>query len=204
MPEKNGDLALYYYPGTRATRARWILEELGVDYEPVLVNLTKGAQREPGYRMIHPLGQVPALKHGDSVVYESLGICLYLADRFPDSKLAPELADPDRPTYCQWMAFSMGAVEPGLLAVRRAKHHPDELGEVERDFQRIVDVLDGALAGKAFLLGGHISAADIMNGSMMTWARSLDLIPSGSQVEQWVQRLTERPGYRRATADGKP
>ena len=59
MPEKNGDLALYYYPGTRATRARWILEELGVDYEPVLVNLTKGAQREPGYRMIHLSARCP-------------------------------------------------------------------------------------------------------------------------------------------------
>ena len=199
MSERNENLTLYYYPRTRATRARWIIEEIGVKYDAVLVNLKEGAQKEPDYLAIHPLGRVPALRHGDTVVYESLGICLYLADRFPDSRLAPELSAPDRAPYCQWMAYSMGTVEPGLLAIYRAKKQPDKLEEAQENFRQIVEVLDNALAGP-FLLGENISAADIMNGSMMAWANSLSVVPQDSAVARWVQRLTDRPAYQRAVS----
>ena len=83
-------MKLYFTPRTRANRPRWMLEELGVPYEIVHVNLDAKENREPGYLRVHPLGQVPALVDGDVTVFESIAICMYLADRYPVMGVAPQ------------------------------------------------------------------------------------------------------------------
>lgn len=192
-------LTLYYHPKTRSTRARWMLEELGVEYELRLVKLFEGEHKKPDYLAIHPLGKVPALQHGDRVMFESLGICLYLADRFPEAGLAPAVGDPLRAQYCQWMAFSMATLEPVLFALLLDEpEDPKKLKKAEEDFAAIEAVLEDALKNRLFLLGDTFSAADLMNGVMMVWAHSSNRVAPGSAVEQWVQRLTARPAYRRA------
>ena len=78
-------ITLYFAPRTRSGRVRWMLEELGVAYDLKTVDLERGEQDKVEYRRIHPLGEVPALIDDDVVVFEPSAICMYLADRFPDS-----------------------------------------------------------------------------------------------------------------------
>ncbi|MDH3624811.1 MAG: glutathione S-transferase family protein [Myxococcales bacterium] len=202
MTEPDQKLTLYFHPRTRSTRPRWLLEEIGLDYRVELVKLSEGAHKTSEYLAIHPLGRVPALRHGDDVIFESLGICLYLADRFPDARLAPMITDPRRAEYCQWMAFSTSTLEPVLFAVLLDKgKDPQRLTEAKRDFDAIVDLFESTLRNRLFLLGDEFSAADVMNGGMMAWAYKSSLLTPGSGVEQWVQRITARPAYQRAHAD---
>lgn len=202
MTEPDQKLTLYFHPRTRSTRPRWLLEELGIDYDLELVKLSEGAHKTSEYLAIHPLGKVPAIRHGDEVMFESLGICLYLADRFPEARLAPMTADPHRAEYCQWMAFSTSTLEPVLFALLLDKgKDPDRLAQAQRDFADIVDLFDATLRNRLFLLGDEFSAADVMNGAMMAWAYKSSLLTPGSGVEQWVQRITARPAYQRAHAD---
>ena len=76
-------MKLYYAPQTRATRPRWLLEELEVPYELIRISLAQGEQKKPEYLKIHPHGLVPALVDGGVTLFESSAICLYLADKFP-------------------------------------------------------------------------------------------------------------------------
>lgn len=202
MTKPDQNLTLYFHPRTRSTRPRWLLEELGVDYDVELVKLFEGAHKTPEYLAIHPLGRVPALRHGDNVMFESLGICLYLADRFPETGLAPMIADPRRAEYCQWMAFSTSTLEPVVFGVLADKGtDPDRLAKAKLDFAAILDLFETTLRNRLFLLGDEFSAADVMNGAIMAWAYTSHLLTPGSGVEQWVQRITARPAHQRANAD---
>lgn len=87
-------MRLYYAPQTRAGRARWMLEQIGASYELVRLDLWAGEQRKPEYLNVNPNGTVPTLVHGDLVVYESAAIVQYLADEFPEKRLAPPIRTP--------------------------------------------------------------------------------------------------------------
>jgi len=89
-------IKLYYAPRTRSTRPRWLLEELGVPYELVRLDLGKGDHKKAEYLAIHPHGVVPALEDDGRVIIESLAICLYVADKFPEKGFAPEIRTIER------------------------------------------------------------------------------------------------------------
>ena len=89
-------MKLYYAPHTRASRPRWLLEELGVPYELVRVDVAHQENRQAPYLLINPLGHVPALVDGDMTIIESAAICMYLADKFPEKKMAPAVGSPPR------------------------------------------------------------------------------------------------------------
>ena len=99
------ELTLYHAPNTRSTGTLILLEELGVPYRLEIVNLKTGAQHEPAYLAVNPMGKVPALKHGDALVTEQVAVYLYLADLFPKAKLAPAIDDPLRGPYLLGMRF---------------------------------------------------------------------------------------------------
>ncbi|MET0152909.1 MAG: glutathione S-transferase N-terminal domain-containing protein, partial [Candidatus Binatia bacterium] len=82
-------MKLYYARQTRASRARWMLEEIGEPYELVRLDLSKGEHKRPEYLKIHPHGAVPALVDGETAMFESAAICAYLADKFPAKGFAP-------------------------------------------------------------------------------------------------------------------
>src|SRR5216684_3336120 len=92
---RSARMQLYFAPRTRASRPRWLLEELEVPYELVKLDLSKQESRTPAYLALHPFGEVPVLVDGDVTLFESSAICLYLADRFPEKRLAPSLGSPD-------------------------------------------------------------------------------------------------------------
>jgi glutathione S-transferase len=107
-------IELYWCANTRAVRALWLLEEIGAKYELVRVDARAGAQNDPAFRAISPLGKVPALVDGETAVAESGAICAYLGDRFPEAKLAPPPSSPLRGPYLRWLFFAAGCIEPAF------------------------------------------------------------------------------------------
>lgn len=201
-------IRLHFAPGTRAVRVRWLLEELRVPYELNVVDLWRGAHKRNDYLQIHPLAKVPALEIDNTIVFESLGICLYLADRFADAGMAPFVTDRvRRAAYYTWMAFSSGTLEPAIIEQVRAKKAeqkgvpPVSLGPVLTPFDRIASYMGHHLAARPFLLGERMTAADILNGSLMTWARDLGLLEGHQSINAWISNLVARPAYSRAMQD---
>lgn len=82
-------MKLYEFGPTRSIRVRWTLQELGVDFEPIRVNLLAGEHRRPEFLKINPAGKIPVLVDGDLVLTESVAIVLYLADKYPNKGLIP-------------------------------------------------------------------------------------------------------------------
>src|SRR5437763_14057123 len=107
------DLTLYHLAPSRSSIVRWMLEEVGQPYD--VCALTPGANREPAYLAINPLGKVPALRHGDMVMTEAAAICCYLADAFPDAKLSVPVGDRRRGIYLKWLFFGPSCFEPAMI-----------------------------------------------------------------------------------------
>jgi glutathione S-transferase len=196
-------MKLYFTPRTRSTRPRWMLEELGVPYELIAVNLDAKENREPGYLRLHPLGQVPALVDGDVTVFESIAICMYLADRFPDRSLAPPVSSPLRGQYYQWLLFCASTIEP---AIGRWSQHGGDVAEAEREkararFTAVADVLTRALTTGEHMLGDPFSTVDVIVGSNLNWARRVGLLDGRDALASYVDRLLARPAARRAFGD---
>jgi len=180
-----------------------MLEELGVSYELVTVDLAAKKNREPDYLRLHPLGQVPALVDGDVTVFESIAICMYLAERYPERGLAPPVSSPLRAPYYQWLLLCPSVIEP---AIGRWAQHSGEVAEPEREkararFAEAADVLARVLATGEHMLGDSFSTVDVIVGSNLNWARRVGLLDGRDVLSGYVDRLLARPAARRAFAD---
>jgi glutathione S-transferase len=200
-------MKLYFAPQTRAGRPRWMLEELGVPYELVQLDLAKGEHKKPEYMKIHPHGAVPALVDGDLALFESAAICSYLADKYPEKKLAPPVGTPARGLYYQWMHYAMATVEPPLLQtflhtvmLPEAQRKPEVVEEARKQWQDVARVLSQALAGKTWILGEQFSAADVMIGSCLVWAGFMGMTSGFPELEAYVARCSARPALQAAQA----
>jgi glutathione S-transferase len=201
-------MKLYYAPQTRATRPRWMLEEIGAPYELVRLQLSKGEHKQPEYLKIHPHGAVPAYSDGEVTMFESAAICAYLADKFPDKRLAPPVGSAERGPYYQWLVYSMATMEPPVLKVflntrmlAEEKRSPAVAEEGRAQWKDVARVVEQAVEGKAFLLGEQFTAADVMVGSILGWSGFMGLLDGFPGLQAYVGRLTSRPAFKRANAD---
>lgn len=205
---KSEIIRLHYAPGTRAVRARWMLEELGIPYELQRVDLRARAHKSADHMRLHPLGKVPALEIDGTALFESQAILLYLADRFWEKDLAPVGEERRaRAAYLTWMAFSIGTLEPAIIEQSRVQKAAAQgaalidMGPAVTAFGDAADVVEQRLTQRPFLLGDTFSAADIMIGSMMIWADKLGYLMDRRRTRQWVEELMLRPAYRRALSN---
>jgi glutathione S-transferase len=97
---------------SRDKRVIWLMNELGLSYETVSFDLYKGEHMRPEYLRIHASGLVPAIQIGEFYMVESIAIMMMLADRFPESGLAPLPDDVERPAYLQWLFYAVATCEP--------------------------------------------------------------------------------------------
>lgn len=191
-------IQLYWCPNTRAVRALWLLEEIGAQYELVRVDVRAGAQNDPAFRAISPLGKVPAIVDGETSVAESGAICAYLGDRFPEVKLAPPLSSPLRGPYLRWLFFAAGCIEPAFLdrALSREGQVP-HLSAAWGSFDSVATTLRDGLARGPWLLGDSFSTADVLVGSGVQWGVQTKLLPDDAVFGSHVKRLEARPAWQR-------
>src|ERR1700709_2855563 len=193
-------MKLYWAPRTRSFSALWVREETGKPYERVLTDISTGAQKTPEYLAINPMGKVPALRDGEATLAEMAAICAYVAERYPEAKLAPPLGDPLRAKYLYWLFFSSGCIEPAMVQVAtKVEMNPVAAGWGEA--QRVFDVLDKALENGPWILGENFSAADIAVGSALNFAvRLFKMVPARPSFDRYIDRCAARPAFQRATA----
>lgn len=191
-------MQLYWSPRSRSFTALWLMEETSQPYERVLTDISTGAQKRVEYLAINPMGKVPVLRDGDTTVAESAAICAYVAERYPDGKLAPPLGDPLRGKYLQWLFFAPGCIEPAMVQIAtKLEMNPTAAGW--GDAQRVFDVLDAALAKGPWILGENFSAADIAVGSALNFSvRLFKMVPSRPSFEAYLARCVARPAFQRA------
>jgi glutathione S-transferase len=191
-------IKLYWSPRSRSFSAIWLLEESGLPYERVLTDITTGAQKAPEYLAINPMGKVPGLQDGDAALGEAAAICAYIADRYPETNLAPAITDPLRARYLQWLFFSPSCIEPAIIQVYTKLEVPPSTaawGSVAQTF----DVLDAALQKGPWILGDKFSAADITIGSGLNFAvRMFKMLPSRPSFDAYLHRIVARPAFQRA------
>ena len=184
-------MKLYYNPQSRAAIAKWMLDECGVDYEIVPVDLTKGEHKTPEFLRINPAGKLPALVDGQSRIFEGVAICLYLGDKFPEANLAPKIGAPQRGRYLSLMVYSTSQLEPAMGDALPGGQTTPQRGWT--DFETAKDVVEGELGGGPYLFGDWFTAADVMIGSMFIWKRMFGGPPDRPKLEAYVNRLLKRP-----------
>lgn len=200
-------LKLYYVPKTRAIRPRWLLEELGVPYELVRLDPSKGETRTDTYLKLNPLGHVPALEDDGTVIAESTAIVLHLADRFPEKSLAPAPGSPDRARYYQWMIHAMVTLEPQLGVIsEQARLPPEERNEKVAEkakvrFRQEVAALEAHLKGRSFVVGDRFTAADVVVGAVLSFARMNGVLEELPACAAYAQAMLGRPAAKKARED---
>lgn len=188
-------MKLYWSPRTRSSTALWLMEEVGQPYERVKVDFSA---KTPKFLAVNPMGKVPALQDGDATMGESSAICAYVADRFPQAKLAPLPDDPRRAKYLQWLFFMPGCIEPAIVQIATKLEMPTvAAGWGSADM--VFNVLDKALEKGPWLLGDDFTAADIAVGNSLNYAiRIFKMVQTRPSFERYLERCTARPAFQRA------
>jgi glutathione S-transferase len=193
------ELVFYTNPQSRGRIIRWMLEEVGQPYKTEVLDYAS-TMKGSAYLAINPMGKVPALRHGDAVVTETAAICAYLADAFPQAKLAPPPGDRQRAPYYRWMFFAAGPVEAATsnkalnFVVPPGRERMIGYGT----FEQTMDALEGAVSKEKYLLGGNFSAADVYVGSAIGFGLMFGTMEKRPAFEQYWQRLSVRLAFSRA------
>ncbi len=190
-------LTLYTNPMSRGRIARWMLEEVGAEYQTVVLGYDTTMKAE-AYRAINPMAKVPALVHNGKTITECAAICAYLAETFPEAGLAPH-AD-ERADYYRWFFYAAGPVESAITN--------RSLGVVPTDaqqrmvgygsFDAVVDVLERAISTHPYIAGDRFTAADVYVGSQILFGLQFGSLPKRDAFAAYAARLIERPAYKRA------
>ncbi len=194
-------LTLYHAAPSRSSIVRWMLEELGEPYDLHVLNLAKAEQHAPDYLAVNPMGKVPAIRHGETIVTEAAAICTYLADEFPEARLNVPLGDPRRGTYLRWLFFAPSCIETAITDrafPRQEEPRRGMLGYGEYD--TVMDVVAETVAQGPYLLGDQFTAADVVVGSTLRWGTMFGLVPKRPEFVAYIGRLEQRPALQRATA----
>jgi glutathione S-transferase len=196
MAARHG-ITLYHSPASRAFTAYWMLEELGVPFSVKTVDIRKGEQKAPAYLKLNPAGKVPTLTDGEVVVSENPAIGIYLADRYGYGTLAPRIEEPERGPYLKWMVFSTAVVDP-VASLHEQKIDLPGYNFSFGAFDDMVQVLEGVLKTRQYLLGERFSAADVVLGGTLSRLLYQKVLPESPALLDYNDRLTAREAFHRA------
>jgi len=176
-------IVLYHHPYSRAANVVWMLEEVGVPYELRPVDIMKGAHKAADLVALNPMGKLPILTDGDTVVTESAAIALYLADRYAYGRLAPRVDDAARGTYLRWSLFAPSVIEPGVMA--------KQAGWPVKETQAGWGGYDAMLKAME---------SDVVFGGTLRFMLAFKSIEERPSFTAYAERLAQRPALQRAEA----
>jgi glutathione S-transferase len=193
------ELVFYTHPMSRGRIGRWMLEEIGCPYRAEILDYGT-TMKAPAYLAVNPMGKVPALRHGETIVTETAAICAYLADAFPDAGLAPLPGDRLRAPYYRWLFFAAGPVEAAASNKAMGFVVPPEREMMMGygTYQAVIDTLDGVLSDREYIIGERFTAADVYLGSHIGFGMEFGTIEKRPAFESYWQRLAARPAAIRA------
>jgi glutathione S-transferase len=200
-------MKLYEFGPTRSIRARWILQELAIDFEAISVSLPRGAHRNPDFLELNPAGKVPVLVDDDLVLTESVAIVLYLAEKYPERGFLP--SDPQlRADAYRWILFAVTELEQPLWRIARhtalypeRDRLPADVVLARRDFLPMATVLERHMKGRQYVVGDSVSAADFVVAYTLDWAGETQLLGDCPTLRAYVEQMYDRPRAPRRIAD---
>ncbi|MEM8604723.1 MAG: glutathione S-transferase family protein [Cyanobacteria bacterium P01_H01_bin.121] len=178
-------LKLYGGARSRASIVQWYLEELGIPYEFMMLDMQAGEHKQPEFLALNPMGKVPAIVDGDFTLWESGAILLYIAEKYGQLPNTPEA----RAAQNQWLLFA------------NATLGPDVVGESTREkaMPQLLGPLNELLAKQPYITGAELSVADIGVGALLAYLPMMFKIEFTDYpaIAQYVQKLAERPAFRK-------
>lgn len=193
-------VTFFHSPNSRSQVTHALLEEMNVPYDMVALNMEMDEQRTPEYLAINPMGKVPAIRHGQTLVTEQPAIMLYLADLYPEKNFAPPIGDALRGSYLRWMVFYGSCYEPAIMD--RAQSERVALPRKQcgyGTFDDVMNVLAAQLQSGPWWLGERFTAADILWGLALNYGFAFKLVPELPVFKAYVDRVMARPAVARAT-----
>lgn len=195
-------LKLYGTSKSRSARSLWALEELGLKYEHVPVEVAK--VKSPEHLKLNPNGHIPVLEDDGKIFWESMAINLYLAAKYGKAPLWPESHE-DRGHAVQWSFWGMTEAEPHLLTILRNRMllPPEQRNEqaaiaAVAAMQGPLKVLDGALKGRDHLLGKDFTIADLNASSVLSFAVLAKLDMTATPTAQaWLGKCLGREAFKK-------
>ncbi len=193
------ELVLYTNPMSRGRIARWMLEEIEQPYRVEVVDYAT-TMKAPEYLAINPMAKVPALRHGDATVTETAAICAYLADAFPDARLAPPPHHPLRAPYYRWLFFAAGPLEAAVsnkalgFVVPPDRERMMGYGNIDT----VMRTLEQAVSTESYLAGDTFTAADLYVGSHLGFGMMFGTVERRPAFERYWRRVSARPACIRA------
>ncbi len=202
-------ITLHHLNDSRSQRILWLLEELGLPYELVRHQrdpLTRLAP--PELRAVHPLGKSPVIVEDGVVLHESGAIVQLLIERHGGGRLRPNPGTAAHDAYITWLHYAEGSAMLPLML----KLYVSRLGEagaplhprLESEMANHLGFLEGALAGRPFLMGDSLTGADIQMSFVGEAASGRTDRSNYPAIDAWVRRFQALPAYRRALAAGGP
>ncbi len=192
-------MKLYEFAPTRSIRVRWTLQELGVPFEAVTVDMMAGEQRSAEFLKINPAGKLPALVDGDFVLTESIAAALYLAEKYPEKGLMPKDLR-ERAQVYRWLLFTTTELEQPLWRIARHsniypkdKRLPAEVELARADFAPMAQVVEDHMRGREFLVGDHVTVADFVLAYTLDWAKLVRLLDGFPALDAYLEAMYARP-----------
>ena len=197
-------IVLYTHPQARGRNVVWMLEECGAEYETVLMNFGEDLH-SPAYLAVNPMGKLPALKYGDTVITEASAIITFLADLFPQALLAPAQVDGQRGEYYRWLFYTASSVEAALMEVafqfpiQPAMRKSLGYGSMEQ----VIATLDRQLSKQSYLLGEHFQSCDLLLAGLLMFAIRTGTLSPTPNMQAYLARITERAAYQKMLQIGE-
>jgi glutathione S-transferase len=190
-------MQLYEFSFTRSIRARWMLQELGVDFEAITVNLFAGDARRPAFLKLNPAAKLPVLVDGDFVLTESAAIVVYLGEKY--GKFLPADAR-GRAEVNKWLLFTVTELEQPLWRIAKNKNlYPEaqrlaaDIPLASQDFRAMADVAEKHMQGRKYVVGDSVTVADFVLAHTLDWANEVQLLDRCPQLVAYMEQMYARP-----------
>jgi glutathione S-transferase len=179
-------ITLFHCAQSRSSGALALLEELHAPYKLHVLNMKTGEHRQGAYLAVNPMGKVPAILHGDTLITEQVAIGIYLGDLFPEAGMTPAIGDALRGPYLRWYVFYAACFEPALVD-KAMKREPGSVAmSPYGDFDSTVKTL----------VGEKFTCADVLWGSALTWMTGFGLLEAVPPIKAYVDRWSARPSVK--------
>lgn len=205
---------LYYSPGKANLAPHMLLEELGIDYELVLVDTDNNEHLGAEYLKLNPTGRIPVLIDGELALHETAAICLHLADCHPEAGMAPAPGTAERAVFYKWLFYLSNTLQPELITYFYSHRLTDDetmaacvKAHAEERISAMLDLCEATLAENhaadrgPYLLGARYSAADPYLMMLARWTRMMHM-PARTRphVGRYLDMLAARPAIQRTFA----
>ncbi|OCQ22291.1 glutathione S-transferase [Pseudoalteromonas luteoviolacea] len=191
---------LFYYPRNASLAPHFVLEALNVPYQLELVDRKKHAHKSAQYLRLNPTGRIPTLVDDDFVLFESGAICLYLAEKHPESQLIP--SEPkEKGEFYQWLMYFTTTVQAELMIYFYPERHTqsalmyDDIIKTQQSrLVGMLEIIDRHLAGKNYVVNEQFTICDCYLFMLCVWADELNKPPlQFEHLASYLRSMAKHP-----------